>query len=66
MAGLNKDFVTLRQLCRQLKVGRAVLERLLFEGKLPEPERLGMTRLFRREDIESIRAIVDREARWRS
>lgn len=63
MPELAKQYITARQLCRELKVGRAVIERLLFEGKLPEPQMLGTMRLFRREDIEAIRQIIAREAR---
>ena len=50
---MSSQFLDVRALCELLGVGKATIDRMVANGKLPQPLRLSRnTKLFRRADVE--------------
>ncbi len=54
-----RDFVTLADMARELRVSLAVVKKLVEKNGIRPDRRHGVVRLWQRRDLEALRAIVD-------
>jgi hypothetical protein len=57
-----RDYVTIADMARELRVSIALVKKLLDKNGLRSARRHGVVRLWKRNDLETLRTLVERAA----